>query len=131
MQPISGTRSAGGPALPRAYVVEDDPMMLLLLSDMAAAVGLRPLGFTRLASARRAVRERPPTVLVIDDELPDGSGGDFVRALRDDPMMREVKVIVCTSAGPARRRQIAGVAAVIAKPFVLDDMETALRVATS
>lgn len=112
---------------PPAYVVEDDVTMLHLLSEIAASAGLAPRTFTRLATARRALRERPPAVLVIDDDLPDGRGADLVRELKSDPRTRDVQVVMCTSAGPQRRRQIAGLAPVVAKPFAIEEMESALR----
>ena len=48
--------------------------------------------------------ERPPQVLVVDDDLPDGKGAELVRELRRDPRMRNVRVLFCTAAEPARRR---------------------------
>lgn len=114
-------------SMPPAYVVEDDVTMLHLLSEIAASAGLAPRTFTRLGTARRALRERPPAVLVIDDDLPDGRGADLVREMRDDPRMRDVRVVMCTSAGPQRRRQIAGLAPVVTKPFAVEEMESALR----
>lgn len=112
---------------PPAYVVEDDVMMLRLLSEVAASVGLEPLAFTRLSSVRRALRDRLPAVLLLDDDLPDGRGADLLRELRADPRARHVEVIVCTSAGAARRQEIERLAPVIAKPFPLAEVEDALR----
>lgn len=113
-----------------AFVVEDDIGMLRLLSEVASAVGLRPLAFTRLSAARRALRERVPEVVLLDDDLPDGRGGDFVRELRANPRTRDVKVILCTSAGPTRRSEISTLAPVIAKPFEVTEVEGALRQVT-
>ena len=115
---------------PPVFVVDDDIGMLRLLSEVAAAVGLRPLAFTRLSSARRALDERVPEVVLLDDDLPDGRGADFVHELRADPRTRAVKVIVCTGAGPERRRQIASVAPIITKPFEVTEVEGALRKVT-
>jgi CheY-like chemotaxis protein len=112
---------------PPVYVIEDDRMMQRLLSELAASVGLRPRAFGRLSAARRALRERLPAVLLVDDDLPDGRGTDLVHELRADPRARHVKVIVCTSAGHARRRQIAELAPVVHKPFTVGEMEDALR----
>jgi DNA-binding response OmpR family regulator len=112
---------------PPAYVVEDDLMMLNLLSELAASAGLEPLTFTRLSSARRALREHVPAVMLVDDDLPDGRGADLVRDMQADPRTRNVRVIVCTSAGDHRRREIARLAPVIRKPFAIAEMEAALR----
>jgi CheY-like chemotaxis protein len=127
----AATDPMGVPGAPApAFVVDDDIGTLRLLSEVAAAVGLRPLAFTRLSTARRALAEGVPAVVVLDDDLPDGRGADFVRELRTDPRTRNVKAIVCTAASPDRRRQISSVAPVIAKPFEVSEVEGALREAT-
>jgi DNA-binding response OmpR family regulator len=131
MRAATRNEPAWQPSRPPAFVVEDDLMMLRLLSEVAASVGLRPLPFTRLSTVRRALRQRVPEVIMLDDDLPDGRGADFAQELRADPRTRHVKVIVCTSADPARRRQIAqNVAPVIAKPFAVSEVEGALREVT-
>ncbi len=63
---------------PRAFVIEDDVQTLALLTDLAEMCGFEPVSFTRISSARAALRERVPTVMVVDDDLPDGRGGDLV-----------------------------------------------------
>ena len=110
----------------RAFVVEDDPQTLSLLAELVASVGLEPVPFNRVSSARRALRERTPAVMVVDDDLPDGRGAELVRELQADPRTRNVRVLFCTGAEPARRREIARLAPVIPKPFLLRDMERAL-----
>ena len=122
--PPDGRESQRPP--PRAFVIEDDLPTLRLLSELVASVGLEPVPFTRITPARRAMRERRPAVLLVDDDLPDGRGAELVRELRADPRMRNVKVLFCTAADPARQREIARLAPVIAKPFRLRDMERAL-----
>jgi DNA-binding response OmpR family regulator len=111
---------------PRAFVIEDDVLTQRLLAELIASRGLEPVSFSRLSSARRALRERPPQVMVVDDDLPDGKGAELVAELRADPQMRDVRVLFCTAAEPARRREMARLAPVIAKPFALREMERAL-----
>jgi DNA-binding response OmpR family regulator len=111
---------------PRAFVVEDDVHTQRLLSELVQSRGLEPIAFSRISSARRALREQPPAVMVVDDDLPDGQGADLVEELRSDPSMTRVRVLFCTAATPARRREISRLAPVIEKPFRLQDMERAL-----
>lgn len=113
-------------SLPPAFVVEDDVMMLRLLSEVAAAAGLDPMAFTRISSARSALRRRTPALLLIDDDLPDGRGGDLVAELRASPRTRDVKVLFCTSAAPGRRQELLRLAPVVQKPFTVTDFERAL-----
>lgn len=110
----------------RAFVVEDDTETLRLLTELVASAGLQPVPFTRYFSARRAMLERAPAVMVVDDDLPDGRGSELVRELRADPRGRNVKVLFCTAAEPARRLEISPLGPVISKPFRLRDMERAL-----
>lgn len=107
-------------------MIEDDVLTLRLLTELVASVGLEPVPFTRLSPARRAMRKRTPAVMVVDDDMPDGRGAELVRELRADPRMRHVRVLFCTAAEASRRREMAELAPVIAKPFRLRDMERAL-----
>jgi DNA-binding response OmpR family regulator len=111
---------------PRAFVIEDDVLTQRLLAELIASRGLEPVSFSRLSSARRALRERPPQVMVVDDDLPDGKGAELVRELRADPRLCDVRVLFCTAADPARRREMSRLAPVVAKPFALREMERAL-----
>jgi len=111
---------------PRAFVIEDDVHTLRLLTELVESTGLEPMPFTRISSARRALRERVPAVMVVDDDMPDGRGAELVSELRANPRARHVKVLFCTGAEPARRREIALLGPVIGKPFRLNDIERAL-----
>jgi DNA-binding response OmpR family regulator len=111
---------------PRAFVIEDDVHTLRLLTELVASSGLEPLPFTRISSARRALNEHVPSVMVVDDDLPDGRGAELVHEVRANPRARHVKVVFCTAAEPARCREIAQLGPVIGKPFRLQDIERAL-----
>ena len=127
----SGKGASDMTAPPRAFVIEDDPQTRALLTDLAALCGFEPVAFTRLSSAREALRERVPTVMVVDDDLPDGRGSDLVREVKANPRTNHVHVVFCTAAAPARRREIARLAPVIAKPFGVRDVERVLHEAAS
>ena len=116
---------------PRAFVIEDDVQTLSLLTDLAAMCGFEPVAFTRISPAREALRGRVPRVMVVDDELPDGRGADLVREVQANPRTSHVRVLFCTAAEPSRRREIAQLAPVIAKPFRVRDVERALAEAGS
>jgi hypothetical protein len=110
----------------QAFVVEDDVPTQRLLAELIASQGLEPVSFTRLASARRALSERTPQVLIVDDDLPDGQGAELVREMMQDPRLRDIRVLFCTAAEPARRREISLLAPVLGKPFGLREVERAL-----
>lgn len=128
MQADDRQRRSGG-ADHRALLVEDDPMMLQLLADVAQRAGLEPVACRSLSAARDALAGSgpAPAVAVVDDDLPDGTGTELVQQLRASPRLRNVPVVFCTSAAPPRRREIGRLAPVIHKPFVLGDVERVLR----
>lgn len=68
-------------------------------------------------------------LIILDDELPDGRGGDFARELRQHPGTADLALVVCTGAHPGRRAEIRGWAPVISKPFDLTAVERHLAAA--
>lgn len=109
--------------------MEDDPSTLALLREVALDAGWVTHGFSQLAELERAMAERVPDLVILDDELPDGRGGDRARELRNDRRLGHVPVLVCTAAPPLRQAEIEGWAPVVNKPFELGEIERFLRVA--
>ena len=114
---------------PVLFVVDDDLPTLELLQDVAGESGWTSVGFTRLAPLRAALDRRRPTLLIIDDDLPDGRGGDLARDLRSDPRMEGIPLLVCTGAAPRRQAEIGVWAPVLSKPFELAEIEEFLEAA--
>jgi DNA-binding response OmpR family regulator len=112
-----------GPVL---FAVDDDVATLELLCEVAQDAGWSAFGFTRLSEVSDALDQRRPTVLILDDDLPDGRGGDLARQLRNDPRMRHVTLLVCTAAHPMRQAEIGAWAPVVSKPFDLGEIESIL-----
>ena len=121
--------AAAGRSRPLLIAVDDDVATLDLLCEIAAEAGWFALGLTRLAQLRATLDHEHPNLLIIDDDLPDGRGGDLARDLRDDPRMTDVPVLVCTAAHPMRQAEIGNWAPVISKPFDLGEIETVLDAA--
>jgi DNA-binding response OmpR family regulator len=127
-------RPDGGPREDRAdapvlFVVDDDVNTLELLCEVGRDSGWHSVGFTRLAPLRAALGRGRPTSLIIDDDLPDGRGGDLVRDLRNDSRLGDIPLLVCTAAAPRRQEEIRLWAPVVAKPFALEEIESFLAYA--
>ncbi len=116
----------GGQDTPVVFVVEDDPVTLPLLCEIASEAGWEARGFSRLEGLREAMDDEAPSLVILDDNLPDGRGGDLARDLRQDPALAEVPVVVCTAAHPIRQAEIGAWAPVISKPFRLAHIDRLL-----
>lgn len=115
---------------PVLFVVDDDASIRAVIGDIARDLGWKVLGFARLREFReRLSREARPTLMILDDALPDGSGGDLARRLRSDPRMKDVPLLVCTAAHPMRQAEIGTWAPVVSKPFALHEIERFLNAA--
>jgi DNA-binding response OmpR family regulator len=117
------TRRPGRPVL---FAVEDDPSTLEMLYEVASDAGWATLGFSQLSEFERAVAERVPDLVILDDDLPDGRGGDRARELQRDRRLRNVPVLVCTAASLPRQAEIGAWVPVMSKPFDLGEIERIL-----
>jgi len=116
---------------PLLYIADDDIATLDLLCEIARDAGWVARGFTRISQLRASLDTARPTLLILDDDLPDGRGGDLARELRDDPGMVKVPLLVCTAAHPMRQAEIGVFAPVVSKPFDLSEIESFLSAAAA
>jgi DNA-binding NtrC family response regulator len=82
--------------MPHALIVEDDPNSLSGLSAILAADGFSVDTATTLAEARAALTRFIPDVVLIDLNLPDGSGLDLLPSLPAHAPDGALPVIVMT-----------------------------------
>lgn len=122
----TASKPGGRPDTPVLFVVDDDIPTLELLRELAGDSGWETVGFTRLGDLRAALQASRPALLIVDDDLPDGRGGDLARDLRCDPRLDDVPVVVCTAAASTRRAEITSWAPVLTKPFNLRQIEALL-----
>lgn len=129
--PDRATRGVDPTRHPVLFVADDDTATLALLRDVAEEAGWVARGFTRLADLRASLDQATPTLLILDDDLPDGRGGDMARDLRRDDRLADVPVLVCTAAHPMRQAEIGAWAPVVSKPFDLAEIEAFLSAAAA
>ena len=55
-----------------ALIVEDDPVFCAALAEVVRRAGFEVTTADTIASARRAIESKPPSLVLTDLELPDG-----------------------------------------------------------
>jgi len=90
--PVSGR----GPAT--VLIVDDDPDMVLLLETTLRADGIRVISAANGETALKQVREKRPSLVLLDMRLPDVDGMDVCRTLREeaDPALRDIPIMILT-----------------------------------
>ncbi len=101
-------------------VVDDEPHLGLVLRPYLEQLGYRVSFARTLDEARSVLRAKPPTDgLLLDIHLPDGSGLDLLRDLREQGSTARLPVLVVTAEGEDRilreARRLG--AALVTKPF--------------
>ena len=132
----TATREGHGGAIdppPVVVVVEDDIGTLGLLADLAEDAGWEARSCRSLRQFERTLGDVDPSLIILDDELPDGRGGEQAVRLRSNPQVSDVPVVLCTAAPQSRLTELGGklggTVAVVTKPFTIEDIERVLDAA--
>ena len=116
----------GSAPAPVVVVVEDDVGTLGLLADVAEDAGWDARTCRSLGQFERTLDDVEPSLVILDDALPDGLGGDEAIQMRVDPGTSDVPVVVCTGASLSRLEELGGKVPIVTKPFTIRDIEYVL-----
>lgn len=117
---------------PYVLVADDDPLMIRSLQVMLRGAGFRVVAVADGAAAFEVARKEPPRVALLDVMMPRLDGLELCRAIKSDPVLRQVKVFLLTARAMPRERQqglAAGADDYITKPFAKADLLARLRAA--
>ncbi len=78
-------------------VVDDHELNVALLERLLELDGHEVRAADSLAAAERSVAEEHPAMIVLDLNLPDGSGLDLTRKLKSHPMTASIPIVACTA----------------------------------
>ena len=110
-------------------VVDDHELNRRLLERLLELDGHQVRCAASLAAAELAIADQAPAIIVLDVNLPDGSGLDLTRRLKSDPGTAEIPIVACTAAvmpADEDRALAAGCDAFVAKPIDLQRFSTVI-----
>ena len=118
----------------RFLVVDDNATARRIVREALAHAGAPASEATSVDEGLAAVGAAhdagtPFDIVILDHMMPDRDGFDFVRALREDPRLPSVRVLMVTSAalpGGAQRARAEGIAGYLAKPLSRAELINAL-----
>jgi two-component system cell cycle response regulator DivK len=106
----------------RILIVEDNDLNMRLLKDVLEAQGYCVAGLGEGATTVDLARRFRPDLILLDIQLPDISGLEACRRLKQDAATRAIPVVAVTAfamAGDERRARDSGCDGYITKPFML------------
>ncbi|MBB3951132.1 response regulator [Aureimonas jatrophae] len=101
-------------------IVEDNELNMKLFRDLIEAHGYRTVQTRSGLTAVELARESRPNLILMDIQLPEISGLEVTRRLKDDPELKPIPVIAVTAfamKGDEERIRQGGCEAYISKPI--------------
>ena len=99
-------------------IVEDEVDICYLLSGILKKKNLQTSHVGTIAEADKALNRQKPTILFIDNHLPDGFGLDFIQKVKKDhPFTRIVMITAHDTSEDKQKARQEGVDIFISKPF--------------
>ena len=111
-------------------IVEDNELNMKLFNDLLDAHGYATLQARSGIEALTVAREHVPSLILMDIQLPEVSGLEVMKWLKDDDQLRSIPVIAVTAfamKGDEERIRQGGCEAYISKPITIAPFIDAVR----
>lgn len=82
--------------MPHFLIIDDDPNVGKLLTRMLAEAGHSAVSVQSANAGFDVAVQAPPDAILVDLRMPDVSGLEFLRRIRQDERLRELPVAVIT-----------------------------------
>jgi len=116
------------PTKPLILVVDDDAPITLLMRTLLREYGFEPLTAMTGKEAIESVRARRPDLILLDRNMPGMTGDEVIRALRGEPGLAEVPILIL-SGEPISPEELIRLDAngSVLKPFDVKDLVERIR----
>jgi two-component system cell cycle response regulator DivK len=109
----------------RILIVEDNDLSLMLLNDLLKVQGYEIFKTSEGLEAINLARDKQPDLILMDLRLPDISGSDVARLLKQDDQTKNIPIIAVTAfatAGDETKALESGCDGYITKPVIIDNL---------
>ncbi len=130
-QAMNGVERSDHGAAKKVLIVEDNDLNMKLFNDLLEAHGYHTLRTKDGIEALQMARQHRPDLILMDIQLPEISGLEVTKWLKEDESLRQIPVIAVTAfamKGDEEKIREGGCEAYIAKPIsVLGFLRTVER----
>lgn len=118
----------------KVLVVEDNELNMKLFCDLLGAYGYEAVQSRDGLRALEMAREHQPSLIIMDINLPEVSGLDLTRWIKDDDDLAEIPVMAVTAfamRSDEQRVREAGCEAYMSKPIQMDSFLSQVKTLTT
>lgn len=111
-------------------IVDDEPNIVLSLEFLMKKEGYRVRTASNGEEALHAIRESKPDLVLLDVMMPRMDGYEVCEAVRNDPEMKTVRIVMLTAKGREVEREkglALGADDYVTKPFATRDLVEKVR----
>ena len=122
--------SASARAAKTVLIVEDNELNMKLFRDLLDAHGYRTLQTRNGMDALRIAQEQRPNLILMDIQLPEVSGLEVTKWIKEDDNIRHIPVVAVTAfamKGDEQRIRQGGCEAYISKPISIGSFIETVR----
>ena len=115
-------------------IVEDNELNMKLFCDLLGAFGYEPVKSRDGLKALELAREHHPALIIMDINLPEVSGLDLTRWIKDDDDLADIPVMAVTAfamRSDEQRVREAGCEAYMSKPIQMNSFLSQVAALTS
>jgi CheY-like chemotaxis protein len=106
------------PEKPIILVVDDDGPILALMRNLLREFGLQPLVASTGEQAIEEARRQSPDLVLLDKNMPGMTGEEIIRALRSEPGLDRLPILILSGERLSRDELTAlGADGAVQKPF--------------
>jgi len=113
--------------MPKVMLAEDDATMLSLLRTLLKMEGFDTITLGVEEDVLEALRREAPDLILLDVNLTQGNGIDFLRRIRQDDGLKDIFVIMSSGMPLADECFQAGADSFLLKPYMPDDLLSAIK----
>ncbi len=104
----------------KVVVIDDEPFILMMIEDNLRKAKIDVIALRESRSAVEVIRKEEPDLVILDWMMPELSGIEVCRMIKQDPALKEIPIFMLTAKGHGADEQAGlkcGVTRYITKPF--------------
>jgi DNA-binding NtrC family response regulator len=112
----------------KVLIIDDEMDICYLLSGILRQKKIKTSYVNSLSDAQVVLKSDPPTLLFLDNHLPDGFGLDFIHYIKENyPAIKIIMITAHDSAAEKNRAYKEGADFFISKPFTRELINSAIE----